>query len=349
MVTGGKTETGRPICKPLKPESFFETYNDAYLALVEYNKNPYDLAPSITMEELYEKWTESYFTTLKSEASQRAITSAWSYCSEIYKMRVKDVRARHVKGCMEDSYIEKNGERKYPTANVKAKIKSMFNIMLDYAVEYELVDKNYARTFNVSTDIEQEQKESRKGHISFTDEEMNILWENVDKVDFVDVILIQCYSGWRPQEVGLIELENIDLENWIFTGGMKTAAGTNRVVPIHSKIRPLVERRYKEALAINSKYLINAVGEKTRNSPSGSKVTYNKYAKRFIRIRDELKLNPEHRAHDGRVYFVTSAKRYGVDEYAIKYIVGHAINDVTESVYTKRDVSWLKDEIEKIK
>ena len=45
MVTVGKTSTGRPICKPLKPESYFPTYNDAYTALVEYNKNPYDLEP----------------------------------------------------------------------------------------------------------------------------------------------------------------------------------------------------------------------------------------------------------------------------------------------------------------
>lgn len=60
-------------------------------------------------------------------------------------------------------------------------------------------------------------------------------------------------------------------------------------------------------------------------------------------------LNPEHRAHDGRVHFVTQAKRYGVDEYAIKYIVGHSISDITESVYTKRDLNWLMTEIEKIK
>ena len=39
MVTIGKTEKGRPICKPLKPESYFQTYNDAYEALVKYNKN----------------------------------------------------------------------------------------------------------------------------------------------------------------------------------------------------------------------------------------------------------------------------------------------------------------------
>jgi len=128
---------------------------------------------------------------------------------------------------------------------------------------------------------------------------------------------------------------------------MKTDAGTNRTVPIHPKIRYLVQQKYKEAVMLESEYLINCTDTTTHRS--NMKLTYDKYQKRFIRVRDELKLNPQHRAHDGRVHFVTAAKKYGVDEYAIKYIVGHAINDITEKIYTKRNVDWLKDEIEKIK
>lgn len=43
------------------------------------------------------------------------------------------------------------------------------------------------------------------------------------------------------------------------------------------------------------------------------------------------------------------AKKYQMDEYAIKRIVGHDIKDITEKIYTKRDIEWLKEEIEKIK
>ena len=46
---------------------------------------------------------------------------------------------------------------------------------------------------------------------------------------------------------------------------------------------------------------------------------------------------------------MTKAKEYNVDEYAIKYIVGHKIMDITEKVYTSRETSWLRKEIEKIK
>lgn len=68
-------------------------------------------------------------------------------------------------------------------------------------------------------------------------------------------------------------------------------------------------------------------------------------------VRDELKLNPEHRPHDGRKHFVTTAKKAGADEYAIKYkyMVGHKISDITQKVYTKREFEWLKEEIEKIR
>ena len=103
-VCTGKDPFGKPILKPLKPKASFATYNEAYQALVEYNRNPYDLEDDITVSELYEKWTDVYFKALASESSIRTITSAWVYCSAIYSMRAKDVRARHIKGCMEEGY-----------------------------------------------------------------------------------------------------------------------------------------------------------------------------------------------------------------------------------------------------
>ena len=98
---------------------------------------------------------------------------------------------------------------------------------------------------------------------------------------------------------------------------------------------------------MESVYLFNYANPSSR--VKNTALTYNRYQKVFGMIRDELKLNPEHRPHDGRKHFVTMAKKYGVDEYAIKYMVGHKISDITEKVYTQREFEWLKDEIEKIK
>jgi integrase len=347
MVTVGKNSSGRPIARPLKPESYFSTYNDAYAALVEYNRNPYDLSPSITLKQLYEKWSKVYFESLKSDSSSRTVSSAWAYCSSVYNMRVSDIRARHIKGCMDEGTVTVKGIEKHPTSGIKVRIKSIFNLLLDYALEYELVYKNYARTFNISNDIIQEKEEARRGHMPFTNEEMDALWKYKDNTkEYVDVVLIQCYSGWRPQELGLIRLDKVDLSAWTFAGGMKTEAGKNRTVPIHSRIRPLVERRYKEAVELGSDFLINGIDSSIHRGTLT--FSYEKYKSRFTKLRDSLRLNPQHRPHDGRMHFITMAKKYGVDEYAIKYIVGHSISDITEKIYTQREFDWLKTEMEKI-
>jgi integrase len=347
MVTVEKDEQGRAVGKLLKPDAYFATYNEAYEALLEYNKNPYSLDPAITVKELYNRWTADYFKGLSNDSSKRTIRSAWAYCSSVYRMRASDLRSYHIKGCLEQGKAVIKGVEKATTPNIKGRIKSMFNLMLDYALEYEIVDRNYARTFDISDEVIKDIESCKRSHISFTDEEIDKLWAALGQVDYVDAVLIQCYSGWRPQELGLIELNNVKLDERIMIGGMKTDAGTERVVPIHSKILPLVEAKYREAVNLGSQYLINCTDTHTHRS--SLMMTYEKYRQRFMKVVDILKLNPDHRAHDPRKQFVTMAKKATVDEYAIKYIVGHAVNDITEKVYTQRDIQWLKSEIEKIK
>lgn len=343
MVTVGKTDTGRPICKPLQPNAFFPTYNDAYAALVEYNRNPYDLDPGITMLELYDKWSTEHFKKNTSDSTVRMVKSAWAYCSELYNMKVSDIRLRHIKGCVNNGRAVVKGVEKGPSANMQKRIKSICNQMLDYAVEYELVERNYAREYKIDKEISKEASKTKKEHISFTDEEMTKLWDNLYKRSHVDVILIQCYSGWRPQELLNIKVKDVDIKNWIFTGGMKSDAGKNRTVPIHTKIRELVKYKLNEAIDLNSRYMFNCLDSEE------IRYTYAKYQDRFEDVVQDLELNVNHRPHDPRKQFVTMAKRYNVDEYAIKYMAGHVINDVTERIYTTRSIEWLREELEKIK
>lgn len=343
MVTVGKTPDGKYIRKSLKPQAYFKTYAEAYAALAEYNRNPYDLEPDITVAQLYDMWSDSYFKTLKSDASIRTITCAWAYCSEIQNMRVKDVRARHIKGVIENGQTvetrgKNKGQPKSPTPETKSRMKSLFNMMLDYAVEYELTDKNYARMFELSKDTINELDRSKRSHIIFTEDELQTLWDNVDKVKHADWIVIQCYMGWRPQELATLKLIDVNISNWSMCAGMKTEAGKQRTIPIHSRIQPLVLRNYTDAQNMGSEYLLNDKGP----------ITYDKYANRFVKVIQELRLNSDHRPHDPRKTFITRAKKAGMDENALKIMVGHSVRDITESVYTERDLEWLRSDIEKL-
>ena len=340
MITVGKTPEGRPICKLLKPKSYFKTYNDAYEALVEYHRNPYDLDANITVEKLFQKWTTGYFLEVKP-STIRGIRAAWKYCEPLYSMSVVDLKAHHIKGCIENANIIRDGEVYYASSVTKELMKTIFNKMLAYAVEYDLVQVNVAKNFTLDKKTRTDARTVKNEHMPFTDEEMETLWANINTHEFADIVLIQCYTGWRPQELGLLRLENINLHNWTMKGGMKTEAGKDRVVPVHTRIRPLVEARYDAAVVMGSDYLLPCA--------NGKQMTYAKYAYRFTKMVAELGLNPEHKGHDGRKHFITQAKKYGVNEYAIKYIVGHAIDDITERVYTERNIEWLAEEIEKIK
>ena len=180
-------------------------------------------------------------------------------------------------------------------------------------------------------------------HIPYTEEEMALLWANVGKYPDIDLILIQCYSGWRPRELCYLRRDDVNLNARTFTGGLKTNAGKNRIVPIHPRIFDLVQARYQKSVELGSPYLCSYFAKgKVRQ------VRYTRYWMHYQNILTALNLNPEHKPHDGRKHFITMAKKYDMDEYAIKRIVGHYIKDLAERIYTERNIEWLQNEIKKI-
>lgn len=328
-----------------KTLGYYETRQKAIQALAEYNENPYDLdADRITFSECYEKWSESYFKRV-TVSSQRTVASAYSYCSSLYNMKMRDIRTYHLKECLENGYVVPTqgagkGEKRFASANTKTRMKSLFNLVFDYAVEHEIVITNYARNFNIPNEVLEQKSRDKKDRIPFSLEEIEKLWEMKDK-GFTDMVLIGIYSGWRPQELAILKVNDVNLEEgWMF-GGLKTGAGKNRKVPIHSKIRPLVERRLQEAEQIGSAFLFN-----DENGQQGTHMTYDKYRRRFEKVMEMGGM--EHRPHDTRHTFITLAKQAEIDEYVLKLIVGHAITDVTESVYTHREFKQLQEAIERI-
>lgn len=339
-------KTGR--CKQnLKTLGYYASRAEAEAALVAYQECPYDLnTKDITFKELYEQWTEDYFKKLTSISSERTITSAYRYCSGLYNMKMRDIRIYHLQECMDKGYIipdrgKEKGQKRYASACTKGRIKSMFNLMFDWAYAREIVDRNYARAFELDKETKIKQVRKKRKNTIFSKEEIDLLWKNVDKIAFVDMVLCGIYSGWRPQELAILKIKDIDLELQVMYGGMKTDAGKDRCVPIHPLIQPLIEKRYAEAKELGSNYLFNDI-----NGQQGIYMTYDKYRGRFNKVVERLQM--DHHPHETRHTFITKAKRVRMEEYILKRIVGHAINDNTEKTYTHREIEELKAEMRKI-
>ncbi len=298
---------------------YFPKREDALTALAKYNEDPYDLkSDTITFSELYDKWSTEHFTSIVPSAI-RTWKAAYNHCTPIHNRSFKDLRVADLEYTIINADV---GD------TTKCRIKSMFNLMYRYAMKHEIVDKDYAALCNTvkKTTPSKEKK-------TFTDTEIKLLWDNV-KYPNVDIILIGIYSGWRPQELAILTKDNIDLDNKTMTGGIKTDAGKNRCIPIHSCIFDLVKNRYDNCS--------NTLFEEEEGN-----LTYDKYRTRFKNVMK--KLNFDHTPHETRHTFITLGKASGVDEYCLKLIVGHAIEDITEKIYTHRTLSQLRTEIEKIK
>lgn len=330
MVTVGKTEEGRPISKLLKPTAYFETYNDAYEALLEYNKNPFDLTSQMSVNELFDLFMASYKVT---EHRKKVVRSAWKYCWEVHNLDIREIRTRHIKYVLENGTVTIDGVVRRPTKMIQSCIMVAFRSIFDIAIEKELVTKNYAKDVNIKR-LETNEETTKFPHTAFTKEEMKIIAEKAPEDNIAEMLLIQCYTGLRPGELISLTAENINLADMVITCGSKTQAGRDRKIPIHkdiaSNIFTLVER---------------SLPRKKHNLFAGMK--YDKYREGIVMFCENNGME-KHLPHDPRKTFITFAKKCKMDEYVLKRIVGHKIEDLTERVYTERDLIDLHDEMAKI-
>lgn len=315
--TIGWDNNGKQIYRNI---GYYKTRPEAILALAEFNKNPYDIEVStITFSEVYEKWSAEKFDKI-SHSNVNGYTAAFKTSESLHNMKFVDIKTSHLQAIID------NCGKGYGTLR---KIKVLFNQLFKYAMENDIVNKDYSKFVELG---ENDNESSRK---PFTDKEIKLLWDNVNRLDYIDTILIMIYSGLRPGELITIETANVDIENSIMHGGIKTKAGKNRVIPINHKILPFVKNR----VAKDNKYLVSNTDGKQM-----SYFTY--YDDKFKLIMEQLQLN--HKPHDCRHTFATLMDNAGANKVCIKRIMGHASQDITDKVYTHKDVNELKKSIELI-
>ena len=345
-------ETGRTkqIVKTLG--SNYKTKGEATSALAEYLKNPYDLNnKDITFEQLYKKWFDEYIDTDEHESIKYRVKAAYRYCSLIYKKKFREITIIDMKDCIYKGTAtcvrgKYKGEQRLASPQSKEIIKYLFNHIYDYALEARLVERNYAREFTLDKKVFQEKEKNYKSKVPFSKEEIDKLWKSIEFVPFADMIVYACYSGWRPTELIKLKIKDVDLKNGFIKGGMKTSAGKNRLVPIHPLVSSIVEKYYKEAKSVGSDYLFNDV-----NNKFGIGLSYDQYLSRFNKVMNALHFRTEITPHYTRHTFITKAKsrEVNMNEYVLKIIVGHDVGDLTEHVYTHRELNDLKEEMCKIK
>lgn len=312
----GWTEDGKQIYKYI---SYHEKKTDAVIALAEYNKNPYDLETAkITFQEIYNQMVEREFGDLSAKTVKN-YKSAYQNCKPLYDMVFKEIKKNHLQGVIDEM----------DSVSMAGVTKMLIQRIYKFAMENEIATTNYAQYIKLP------KKQATTDKQPFTREEINYIWDNIDKIRNADIVLILLYTGMRISELLEIQKENIHLEERYMIGGLKTEAGKNRTIPLHKRILPLIQERMNQS---NSKHLIT--------NKRGSSLSYDNFRKYYLRdFLEDTKF--EHTIHDTRHTFVSEMARLGIDNLIIKRIVGHSDKDVTEH-YTHKNLDDLLQAIDKL-
>lgn len=314
-VTAGRRPDGRLIRKYI---GYYATRREALSALASYNDNPFDVqARDVTMLELWEKWTE--YRTGRGKTLPDNYKSAFRHCATLYNKRFVDITTAQIQATV-DAVSSK--------PHTAVHVRMIFGLLYKYAKLINLTSVNRVQ----GVEVPQLPKSTK--HKPFTSDELEELWKRTD--DFgVRLALVYCYTGLRPSELIEIRRENVHLKERYMIGGMKTAAGINRCIPIAEKIVPMIE----DFLARPSDYLLTAPDG---THPQGWDALYNNYWKKSA-----SPIVRAHLPHDGRHTCETMLDNAKVAKRTIQLIIGHAGENV-DDLYTHKTQAQLIQAINKI-
>lgn len=312
--TAGFNEKGYPVYINI---GYAETKEAGMIMLAEYNKSPWDIeADKITLAELFDLWKEKRMVKLGS-SNASSLRSAYKHCQKLNKLKYNQIKSYQMQDCIDSCGCG------YSTQGA---IKNLWGHLDRFAMELDIVTKCNSDLLT-SAPIPETTKEI------FTDEEVNRIWDN-QQLPYADSLLFFLYTGFRISEVLEIKISSIDRKEKTITGGTKTAAGKNRIVPIHSKITEIVQRRIEIS---KSGYLFEW---------NGKKLTQTQYRVIWADLMEKLQM--QHTPHECRHTFRSRLDSAGANKVCIDRLMGHKSKGTGERVYTHKTIEELRLNIELI-
>ena len=214
----------------------FPTYKVAAEALAKamYAPQPEQKKEkTITLQELYDRFTGSHYYDQLSKSAQGTHRSAWKYLSQAASTPVAEIT--------KDTFqIPINGMH---SSGLKretlCKARNLASLLCKEAMGMGLMNVNYGQLVQLP-------KQDSTPVKPFSTKELQKLWEAYDAGDKATwAVLILIYTGMRPGELLSAAIEthlHIEGEYWYFQTGSKTKAGKNRIIPIPNALRPVIEK-----------------------------------------------------------------------------------------------------------
>lgn len=279
---------------------------------------------TITFAKLFPQWLRWHVSkTNPAESTIVGYKASFNHCKSVHHLLMNDIDIDVLQDII-DTVLDSG--LSYATAK---KIRSLMSLMFDYAIRRKYTKSNNTRLLILG------QNKLVRPHHAMTTYRINRLWDNVN-IDGVDTVLMLIYTGCRVSELLNVKLSDVNRRQKYFViTHAKTKAGTGRIIPIHSRIWPLVEKHYQNA----NTYLLE--------DEDGKQYNYSRYTTVFNKVMKLVK--GKHTTHDCRHTCATLLDNGGANPVAKRRILGHIDNDIDDRVYTHKNLRQLRRAIQCIK
>lgn len=296
---------------------YYATAQEATDALESYRRNP-TAKLNMTVREVYEEWSAIAYQEI-SKQTQDNYTAAWKKLTALSNIKFRELRTAQMQ-----AQIDRISNMSMSTLS---KVKALLTQICDYAVQNDIVSKNYAAFIRLP-----KKEKTRKD--CFTDLEVKQIEKSAGAIPYADVILMMCYTGFRVSEFLSLTIHSYNPQERTLTGGMKTDAGKDRIVPVHPKIQAFLAA------------WMNKGGDTIICKEDGSRMTADYFRRQCYYPALDLigvrRLSP----HATRHTFATRLSAAGVRTEDIQELCGHEDYSMTANVYVHQNVEELRQSIE---
>lgn len=304
----------------------------AQAALEEFAKNGRPELYNATLADIYALWSNVHYEHIADATTYKAM---WKRMEAIYSVKMSDIRAAHFQPFVDAATSKSAAD----------KIKSLAVMLCRYAMENDLVDKNYAEFVRLP-------KFEKTEKIIFTAEQIETLWQHTSDKR-VQVILAMIYMGFRLGEMLLLRPDSLHLDEGYIVGGIKTEAGTNRVVPFPPNIPeikgffhgwlaeavpgeplfPMTAKQFRHTYFYQPLSELGMIDGQLRQGSGNSWV-----------FPDKHHLTP----HSTRHTFASLSSSAGMRPEELQKIIGHADYATTAEIYIHTNIAALIAEMSKL-
>ncbi len=305
--------------------SYHATKTEALNALNEAISNGATDTINATVSDIFGEWSETAYKDLSAK-SIKEYNNAFKHLAPIHANRMREVKAKDVQQIIDELGKPETGK----------KIRVLFSQLCKYAMSIDIISQNYSQFIKIKS-AEKTEKEI------FTVSEIRKIKDAAESDESYSndakIVMMMLFTGTRISEITGIKYSKVYpyYEIPYMIGGIKTEAGKDRIIPIHSEILEYVRYFYSMGSSNREYLLINSKGGKMEASNFRRRHYYP-----LLEALDIEKKSP----HSTRHTYSTMLHASGAKQENIIKLVGHTDFKTTQEHYIHQTINELKDTIE---